>query len=70
MQSPSKASLTHPMHHVLVKDERHIVSVCFSTVITEHSLEDGTVGVEDKLLQSLNLNDSISKGNFPSVRSL
>ena len=33
-----------------------------------HSLEDGTACIEDKLLQSHNLNNFISKGKFPGER--
>ena len=34
----------------------------------DHSLEDGTAGIEDKLLQSHNVNNFISKGKFPGPR--
>ena len=34
----------------------------------EHTLEDGTVCIEDKLLQNHNVNNSTSKGKFPGLR--
>ena len=34
----------------------------------DHTLEDGTAGLEDKLLQIHNVNNFISKGKFPGPR--
>ena len=34
-------------------------------LITDHSLENGTVGIEENLMQRRKVNNSISKGKFP-----
>ena len=42
------------MENNLVRMLRHVL-----TLITDHSLDDGTAGIEDKMLQSRTANNSI-----------